>query len=151
LRKLAGNYDFQVNIVGAGYDVVIPGVKVNNIPWTLDKDIANFQDLDIGLYPLPDDEWVKGKTGFKTMQYMSVGIPCVVSNVGANISIVKDGVNGFLVNSNEEWYDRLEQLINDIDLRNRLGEEGRKTIVGDYSVHSNFFKMYKIFNYVLDK
>ena len=126
--RLAQRFEFTLKIIGAGRPVQIPGVDICQEPWTLAKDVSGFQDLDIGVYPLPDEPWVLGKTGFKTIQYMAVGVPCVVSDIGRNREIVQDGVNGFLVRSDEEWYDRLARLLSNASLRHRLGMAGRQTV-----------------------
>ena len=74
------------------------------------------QGIDIGVYPLPNDNWVLGKSGLKAIQYMAFGIPCVASNVGTTPLIIKDRVNGLLVKSEEEWVDALEELIQEMVL-----------------------------------
>jgi len=128
LACLAQRFEFTLKIVGAGRLVQIPGVEVRQEPWTLTKDVSFFQDLDIGVYPLPDEPWILGKIGFKTIQYMAVGVPCVVSGIGRNCEIVQDGVNGFLAHSDEEWHDCLARLLSDAALRCRLGLAGRRTV-----------------------
>ncbi len=145
LSLLSKKADFILKIVGAGsHSIAIEGVKKINTDWSLDEEIEEFQSLDIGVYPLPDNDWTKGKTGFKTIQYMSVGIPCVVSPVGANGDIVKEGVNGFFADSTEEWVDKLLRLINDKDLREKIGTEGRKTIEERFSLKNNASKYLEI-------
>ena len=118
-------YNFVLKIVGAGEQFKVPEVKIFNQKWSLSRDIEDFHSLDIGVYPLPNDEWVKGKTGFKTIQYMAVGVPCVVSDVGRNKEIIQDGVNGFLANSDHEWIQKLSWLIENTKLRDELGGRGR--------------------------
>ncbi|MFC1674310.1 glycosyltransferase family 4 protein [Candidatus Omnitrophota bacterium] len=137
LQKLAGRYEFVLKIIGAGRKVTLDGVEVINEEWSLEKDVENFQSLDIGIYPLPADEWAMAKTPFKTVQYMSVGIPVVASRVGGNKEIIRDGINGFLVSCEDEWVERLAELIKDTDLRRRLGAEGRRTIEEKYSLKVN--------------
>src|SRR3990167_3794048 len=85
--------------------------------------------------PLPDDEWAKGKCGFKIIQYMACGIPAVASAVGNNKEIILDGLNGFLVHSRDEWINRISSLIEDGELRFRLGSAGRRLVEEDYSLH----------------
>lgn len=143
-KRLAEKYNFILKIIGAGREIRFPGVKVINEQWSLERDIESFRGLDIGIYPLSNDEWIKGKTGFKTMQYMSVGIPCVVSAVGNNLEIVQDGQNGYLANSNEEWIGKLSLLIENPQLRLRLGEAGRKTVVEKYSLKVNAPKFVQV-------
>lgn len=106
------------------------------IPWNKTSEAADLTEIDIGIMPLPDDEWAKGKCGFKALQYMSLGIPAVISPVGVNTAIVQNGVNGFLASNEDQWIDILEKLITDRDLRVRVGEVGRKTIIDRYSVIS---------------
>jgi len=135
-QRLAEKYKFTLKIVGAGKDINIPGVEVINKEWELDRDIEDFNSLDIGVYPLPDNESSKARTPFKTIRYMSAGIPCVVSAVGANVDIVKDGVNGFLVRTEAEWVEKLSKLIEDSDLRHKIGLSGRKTVEEKYSLEA---------------
>jgi glycosyltransferase involved in cell wall biosynthesis len=102
-----------------------------------ENEIADLSDLDIGIMPLPDDEWAKGKCGFKALQYMALGIPAVASPVGVNTGIIKDGENGFLCSSINEWIDKLTILISDAALRQRMGTAGRQAVEKNYSVNSN--------------
>lgn len=143
-EQLSRKYDFVLKVVGAGREFSIPGVQVINQQWSLERDVQEFHSLDIGVYPLPNDEWIKGKTGFKTCQYLSVGVPCVVSNAGRNKEIIQDGVNGFLAGSEQEWMEKLTRLIEDEGLRNRFAAAGRKTIEERFSVKSNAPRLLKI-------
>lgn len=105
-------------------------------PWRLETEIEDLNKIDIGIMPLPDDQWTRGKCGFKGLQYMGCGIPAVMSPVGVNLEIVQDGDNGFLANSDEEWFEKLSQLIESEELRQRLGAAGRETVLQRYSVLS---------------
>ena len=89
--------------------------------------------IDIGLYPLSEDEWSLGKGGLKVMQYMSIGIPSVATNHGTAKNIINHGENGFLVNTDEEWIASIKNLIEDSDLRDKIGSSARKRIVKNYS------------------
>jgi len=149
-KQLAEKHDFVLKIVGAAERDHFPGIDTIYSDWSLKKDIAEFQDLDIGIYPLPDNEWVKGKTGFKTVQYMAAGVPCVVSRVGRNIEIVKNRVNGFLASSQQEWIDRLSCLIENPKLREEIGLAGRKTVEEKFSIKVNGPKYIEVFNKVYD-
>ena len=71
------------------------------------SEVQDLQEIDIGLYPLPDEEWVLGKSGLRALQYMGLGIPIVTTKIGANSRIIQDGENGFLVSDQKEWKDRL--------------------------------------------
>jgi glycosyltransferase involved in cell wall biosynthesis len=104
--------------------------------WKASEEIMQLQELDIGLMPLPDDEWSKGKCGFKAIQYMGLAIPCVASPVGVNNTIIQHGQNGFLANTEEQWKQLLISLIENETLRYQLGWEGRKTIEAHYSLQS---------------
>lgn len=137
LQRISEKYDVVLKIVGGGRDVSISGMEVINEKWTLKNDIQSFQSLDIGLYPLPQDERAMAKTPFKTIQYMSMGIPVVASRAGAIDNIIKDGVNGFLASNEEEWVEKLSILIENSDLRRTLGSAGRKTVEERYSVKVN--------------
>ena len=134
LGSLKKRHDFAFKIVGSSIPFRVDGVEVIQEPWTLDKDISYFQELDIGVYPLPEEPWVLGKTGFKTVQYMAVGVPCVASDIGRNREIIRDGINGFLAKSEDEWVEKLGRLISDPGLRARLGQSGRATVEENYSV-----------------
>ena len=105
--------------------------------WSASTETYDLLSFDIGIMPLPDNEWTKGKCGFKALQYMALEIPAVASNVGANPDIITDTIDGFLVSSEAEWTLRLTQLINDPQLRLILGKAGRATVVKRYSVKSN--------------
>lgn len=128
LQQLAKRYDFLVRIIGGGRPVQVPGVEVDNRAWTLNGEVSDLQSFDIGLYPIIEDAWSLGKSGFKAIQYMAVGIPVVCSPVGATCDIVKDGVHGFLPISDEQWIERLSQLLEDAQLRQSLGEAGRARV-----------------------
>ena len=144
-RSLALRHAFSLKIVGASsFDINIDNVDVIKLDWTLEDEIEHFRSLDIGVYPLADNEWTLGKTGFKTIQYMSVGIPCVVSYVGTNKQIVRDGVNGYLAKTKEEWVEKLSTLIKDSHLRAEMGIEGRKTVEEKFSLTANLPKYLQI-------
>ncbi|MBL4587213.1 MAG: glycosyltransferase [Flavobacteriales bacterium] len=110
---------------------------IQGIPWVKKTEIEDFSEIDIGLMPLPDDEWTKGKCALKGLQYMSLGIPCIMSPIGVNRDIIEDGVNGFLASTNEEWIERLSKLIESFELRQKVGAAGRKTVEDGFSVQAN--------------
>jgi glycosyltransferase involved in cell wall biosynthesis len=137
LQRLAATHDFVLRVSGAGEAVEIPGVKVDNAPWALASEIDLFRSCDIGVYPLADDLWSRGKCGFKAIEFMACGVPVVAAAVGVNREIVEDGVNGFLASSEDEWVDRLGQLLSRPELRRRFAVAGRETIERHYSLHVN--------------
>lgn len=125
-----------------------PQVQVRNLQfyqWSEETEIQDLQRVDIGIMPLPSDEWTKGKCGFKALQYMALEIPAVVSPVGVNTEIVEDGVNGFVCSTNQEWLMKLERLILDRDLRRRLGHNGRRKVQTLYSVEANTSNFLSLF------
>lgn len=142
---LAKQYKFVLKIIGAGeVGIESQGINLIKLDWSLADEIQQFQSLDIGVYPLPDNEWTRGKTGFKTIQYMSVGIPCVVSNVGTNRCIVQDGVNGYLAKTEEDWVEKISKLIEDAELRKKIGLAGRRTVEEKFSLKVNALKNLEI-------
>lgn len=104
--------------------------------WGLETEIRDLAQIDIGIMPLPDDEWSKGKCGFKLLQYMALGIPCVASAVGENRVIV-NGKNGRLATDENSWIAQLSELISDPGLRKEMGVIGRSFVIDHYSVKSN--------------
>jgi glycosyltransferase involved in cell wall biosynthesis len=111
-------------------------VRLNRVQWRYDREVEDLKALDIGVMPLFDDLWSRGKCGFKIIQYGGVGIPVVCTPVGINRDVVEDGVNGFWALTDEEWLDRLSLLIEDEAMRARMGEAGRKKIMEQYTVEA---------------
>ncbi len=120
-------------------------IVVEKKQWTAKDEVADIQSFDIGLMPLMDDPWSHGKCGLKILQCLAVGVPVVCSPAGINREIVEDGVHGFWANTEDEWIEKLEILINDPELRKRMGMEGRKRVVEYYSLKANAPRMLKIF------
>ncbi|MEM6299277.1 MAG: glycosyltransferase [Bacteroidota bacterium] len=116
------------------------------IPWNKDTEIEDLLALHIGIMPLTDDHWAKGKCGFKALQYMALGIPPIASPVGVNATIIQTGENGFLAQTPEEWEAALRQLLENKRLRQSLGERGRQTVVAGYSVQSNRENFLRLFS-----
>jgi glycosyltransferase involved in cell wall biosynthesis len=113
--------------------------------WNYDEEITDLHSFDIGLMPLTDDPWSRGKCGFKLLQYMAVGIPAVSSPVGVNKEIIKDGENGMLAESKESWINKLSLLLKDGNLRRDIGKRGRIAVMNDFSAKKNVIKLIKIF------
>jgi glycosyltransferase involved in cell wall biosynthesis len=134
LRRVRTQHPFTLRVSGAGEPLAIEGIEVDNAPWSLDAEVGLFNGCDVGVYPLSDDEWSKGKCGFKAIEFMSCGVPVVASAVGVNREIVQDGVNGFLASTEQEWIEKIGRLLVDPQLRRTLGAAGRRTIEERYSV-----------------
>ena len=105
--------------------------------WALEDENSDLQDIDIGLAPLPNHEWTKGKCATKLLQYLSIGIPVVCSPVGVHNEIIQEGVNGLFAGSIEEWIEKIALLIKYKTFRERMGLEGKKTVESHYSLKAN--------------
>jgi glycosyltransferase involved in cell wall biosynthesis len=129
---------FKLLVMGA-QSFEIEGVEVEVVPWSEAAEIPTIQRFDIGLYPLPDEEWVHGKSGLKALQYMAMGVPTVASRIGEAIErVIADGESGFLVRGyKEEWLEKLTLLIENPTMREKIGKMGRKTVVEKYSIDAN--------------
>ena len=150
LSQVYREWPFQLRVAGAGCPFICDGVDVANLAWALQDEVALFNTCDIGVYPMPDDEWTKGKCGFKAIQFMACGVPVVASAVGVNTEIIEDGVNGFLASSHGEWVGKLARLAADPVLRRRLGDAGRATIEARYSLKGNAPRMAAVLRAALD-
>jgi glycosyltransferase involved in cell wall biosynthesis len=109
-------------------------VEVMFKQWSFDTEVKEICKFDIGIMPLSDDEWDKGKCGLKVLQYMACGIPVVASPVGVNKEIIRDGKNGFLASTHEEWLEKLILLAKNEELRRAIGQKGRETVEKRYSL-----------------
>jgi glycosyltransferase involved in cell wall biosynthesis len=134
IPRVAARHRFRLRVSGADRAIQFPGVITENVEWALDREVDLFNTCDIGVYPLADDEWAKGKCGFKAIQFMACGVPVVAAAVGVNRDIIQDGVNGFLATSEDDWVEKLGLLLEDATLRRRLAHAGRQTIEERYSV-----------------
>lgn len=132
-QQLAGRVVFRVI---SDRPVEAPGLAVENVRWSSATEVEDLAALDIGIMPLPDDPWSRGKCGFKGLQYMGMGKAVVLSDVGVNSVIVQHGVNGLLARTEEDWVRHLRQLVEDADLRSRMGQAARQTVVDHWSVQA---------------
>lgn len=126
--------DFKLRVIG-NFNYNLPGIDLEVIQWTKEKEMEDLQGIDIGIYPLVQDEWVLGKSGLKAIQYMAFGLPTVATNVGTTPRIIRHMQNGWLVKTDEEWIDALETLIKNPELRRGMGEAARLTVLENYSTH----------------
>jgi glycosyltransferase involved in cell wall biosynthesis len=149
LRQLAARHRFVLKVSGAGRPVRFEGLEVREVPWSLDREVELFNTCDIGVYPLTDDDWSRGKCGFKAIQFMACGVPVVAAAVGVNREIVHDGVDGFLASTPDEWLRKLERLLTDATLRTAFAAAGRRAIESRYSVRVTAPKLAAAFNEAL--
>jgi glycosyltransferase involved in cell wall biosynthesis len=127
LKRLGRKETFRLVVIGTPV-YKIDGVDVEALPWRSATEVSDLRQIDIGIMPLPDESWSRGKCGLKALQYMALGIPTCCSPVGVNSDIIQDGVNGFLAATEDEWVEKLTQLLHDQNLRQRLGAAGRATV-----------------------
>ena len=133
LARVSGDADVIVRVVGGTYET--PGVRRLEVrEFALDQEQSDLEGFDIGILPEPDDEWTRGKGGYKALLYMAVGIPVVASRVGVNTDIVSDAETGFCVSTTEEWAAALRRLVADPALRERMGAAGRARVMDRYSI-----------------
>ena len=135
LQELRRRRPFRLLVVGVEH-FDVPGVDVECRPWSSATEVHDLWDMDVGIMPLPDEPWARGKCGMKAIQYMGIGIPAVVSPVGANREIVQDGVTGFHASTAAEWVEKLDLLLNDSALRQRLGAGARESVRSLYSAEA---------------
>lgn len=110
------------------------GLPMGSIPWSEQTEVASIASLDIGIMPLVDGPFERGKCGYKLIQYMACGLPVVASPVGVNKDIVEHGINGFLAETPEQWEQALRTLLVDPGLRKRMGQAGRRKVEQEYSI-----------------
>jgi glycosyltransferase involved in cell wall biosynthesis len=135
LQALARRRRFRLLVIGLD-DYRLEGVDVECRPWRSETEVEDLWPIDVGIMPLSDDPWARGKCAMKAIQYMGVGLPTVVSPVGANAEVVEHGVTGFLAQSDDEWVHALQRLMDDGVLRRRLGQEGRLKVERVYSAEA---------------
>lgn len=119
----------------------LPEDNVQHLVWSEEEEITQLSKIDIGIMPLPDNPWERGKCAYKLIQYMACGIPVVASPVGMNREVVIHGKNGYLAESGQEWVKYLGDLLNSPELREEMGWEGRALVEGEYTLSRNFEKL----------
>jgi glycosyltransferase involved in cell wall biosynthesis len=150
LSALSVHTEFTFRMSGAA-PLTIPGVRVEFPSWSLEREVELFNTCDIGVYPLPDDDWARGKCGFKAIQFMACGVPVVASPVGVNREIIDDGVNGFLADSAPEWNRKLTRLLADANLRRQIGAAARRTIEERYSLDVNAPRVAGVMRHLVER
>jgi glycosyltransferase involved in cell wall biosynthesis len=137
MRELHKKYDFTFRII-ADDAMCFEGLKVDFVPWEYDIEVLKLQESDIGIVPVKTTEWSPWKFFFKTVQFMGLGIPIVASATGSNLEIIKDGVNGFLAKTENEWYEKLKLLVENPGLRQSMGGEARKTAIEKFDIKNQY-------------
>lgn len=136
-------------LVIANREYQMKDVETEYISWKEETEVEDLHRIEIGLYPIPANKWSLGKSSLKALTYMSLGIPVVATAYGTNFRIMENGVQGFLAQDDQEWVDRIVQLIDDVELRKRMGAAGRKTVVDLFSIKANFPKYFNAFKTVV--
>lgn len=150
LKKLQDQNKTTVLVIGAG-QVNLEGVEAEFRQWSEQTEVSDLQEGDVGLLPLNDLEWNNWKFFFKTIQYMAVGIPVVARRMGSNSEVIQDGVNGFLVETMNEWYEKLDLLVSNPELRIKMGEAARQTVLENYSLKTQMPRVVKVFENAADE
>jgi len=133
LDRLLSSGNIRLHLIGAS-DIGWEHSGLKIIPWAESTEIQLIREFDVGIMPLPDEPFERGKCGYKLIQCMACGKPVIASPVGANKVIVRSGINGFLADTDEEWESAFAALLSDVNLRETMGMEGRKAVESSYSL-----------------
>ncbi|MEX0930300.1 MAG: glycosyltransferase family 4 protein [Candidatus Paceibacterota bacterium] len=144
LKKLCSKYAMQLVVLGAEKQT-IRDMPVEYLAWSQDSETNVVKTFDVGIMPLPDDPWERGKCGHKLIKYMACGLPVVASPVGVNSEIVEHGTNGFLASTEKQWQTALLTLYNDPALRLRMGRQGFEKVHERYTVQRNVPRLAEVF------
>jgi glycosyltransferase involved in cell wall biosynthesis len=125
----------------ADFDLPACGVATLPVVWRADSEARELAASHIGIAPMRDDDWSRGKCALKVLQYMAAGLPVVSSDAGANREVIVEGETGFLVTAPDEWSDRIARLANDAGLWRQMGEAGRRRVETDYSLGPVFERL----------
>lgn len=148
LRRLQNKYKVPVRVVGNG-NLEIEGVDLDVRQWSVETEVSDLQDCSIGVVPLEESSGNQWKFFLKVVQYLAIGLPVVAQKAGSNSDVIKDGVNGFVVETEDEWYNRISLLIEDKDLRQRMSQAARQTALDHYSPQAQMPRVAQIFEEVL--
>lgn len=141
LKRISAQYDVSIHVMGDP-DFSIDGLNnIELVHWSPANEIPALMKFDIGLHPVPDEEWTLGKSGGKLVQYMAAGLPIIATNNVPNAAAVEDGVTGFLVTTDEEWFEKISLLITDAEARNAMSHRSYERAVAKYSI-DNYTNVY---------
>lgn len=144
---LAAHYPVELRVVSS-MDYTSSNIAVDNRRWSIETEVEDLCSFDIGIMPLPDDDWTRGKSGCKAVQYFAVGVPAVCSAVGVAPQLIQDGVNGFLARTEQDWRCKLTELIEKQGLRRDMGLKGRQAVETTYSIQSVAPRLVQVLKYV---
>ena len=136
-------------LVIANKEYAMKDVPTEFISWNEEQEVNDLHKIDIGLYPIPANEWSLGKSSLKALTYMSVALPFVATAYGTNYRIMQDGVQGYMAADKKEWTEKLIKLIDDVNLRRQMGLAGRETVVESFSIQANYPKYLQAFKNVI--
>jgi glycosyltransferase involved in cell wall biosynthesis len=148
-QRLAKTHRFKLRIIGSGREEAIDGVEAEFAAWRLDREVADLQAFDVAVYPIIVDEWAEGKSGFKSIQYLSCGLPFVASPVGVVSQIGVPEETHLEARTDDEWERALSRLLTDAALRRRLRDAGRHYAVERYSTRDSAAQLAGIFREVV--
>lgn len=146
LRALSEEYPVQLRVIGAEFSA--PGIDVDCRPWSESDEVCQIQEFDIGIMPLADSPWERGKCGYKLIQYMACGVPVIASTVGVNELIVEDGASGYLAGDQKAWLDALKRLASEPEKRKVFGARGRQLVEERYCLQVIAPRLAKLFKEV---
>ncbi len=147
-QRLAQRVPYKLRVIG-NFQYELEGVNLEVVQWSKEREVEDLQAIDIGVYPLPVDDWVLGKSGLKAIQYMAFGLPIVATEVGTTPLLITHEVNGLLVKTEAEWLEALERLLKDAPLRARLGKAARESAVANYSTKAIAGQYRRVLNDVM--
>ena len=123
---------FVLHVIGAHFE--FPEIQVELKAWSLESEVIDISECDIGIMPLKDSDWERGKCGYKLIQYMACGLPVIASPIGVNKKIITKDLNGYLASNDQEWAESLIDLLRDFELRQSMGSKGRLIVENNYCV-----------------
>ena len=151
LEKLVKYSDVRLTLVGANKIEFLNKDKIKNLSWSETTEIADLQTFDVGIMPLHDGPFERGKCGYKLIQYMASGLPVVASPIGVNRKIVEHDINGYLASTESEWFDALYKLKTNMEKRQQMGLAGRKKVETDYNIHITSPRLLDFFQRVVEQ
>ncbi len=151
LHTVCERHSARLLLVGATQDIVdkLSGIEVEVAAWSEGSEAQLIQQMDIGIMPLPDGPWEKGKCGYKLIQYMATGVPVIASPVGVNSDIINGSCCGYLADDIEQWSNSLDTLLSYADQREKFGKAGREAVEDVYSLQVQAPILARIFNSII--